>query len=475
MDDIVKIPLPYNGEKIGAWTTYASKTYDHDRNEYDYSIDVTVKGFGNIVPFNPTFNTYTTDGGWAKLRIPESYRPSGNFDNVDVKVTVTSPNINTGNILRTTGLIAPTIFLNDTIDSRSRTLFEMEKTYINQNITLIPTITDTYQMYDDGTNGDTYANNHYWTAKVPQLEQVGGNHKLHYVATITHNDVVFTRESVHTVFVEVKIDPAMTQTVLESLNSVNGRNITKYTFTPMDSFGNYLGPGKSNAFDIKTTGDAIIENMTENGSDSYIITVSWTNNDGMPTVSLEQNDKIRQTVILPDGDIIKGVPEITSNHNIPINIRDDGERCKSPFELRIFVHNAGLFCLPFESTGGHPISGALNLDDKSLDLSFHHTDNPSGGTFKITFPNDLLSISPDGNDNFLVLIDDDVGSHNHVLDGNDYTIEFDYPQFTSNVRIYGTSVIPEFGAFSILVLTLAISTMTYFSFKNKKIWHNVGY
>ena len=149
---IVKIPLPYNGEKIGAWTTYASKTYDHDRNEYDYSIDVTVKGFGNIVPFNPTFNTYTTDGGWAKLRIPESYRPSGNFDNVDVKVTVTSPNINTGNILRTTGLIAPTIFLNDTIDSRSRTLFEMEKTYINQNITLIPTITDT-QMYDDGTYG----------------------------------------------------------------------------------------------------------------------------------------------------------------------------------------------------------------------------------------------------------------------------------------------------------------------------------
>lgn len=577
----VRIPLPYQGEQSGEWQAQAKRIGDEFsvqssssvlptkiqflapppmmelRTPFNvYLINAMASGPANITPFNSNFHFYTSDPVNPVLRITQSSRPIGDFDKVDVEVTITSPLYGEGNLLVEHGVDKTSVISSDTIDVVSSKLMELKKenkgnilkvttlsvyadqrppqnvvqyfkrdgtgsgiqdtwfnldkdTLINtkleisdvegnikvhawgkcsptdcdwgsenasnisegkynviwnpgfaqrsmllelHNESIIPTITKTYKLYDDGTHGDRFANNNYWSNKIPELGQVEGYHHLHYVVTIVHNGKTFNREADQTIYVEVKIDPKKTDTKLEDLDPLNGRERTMYTIIPTDSLGNFVGPGKQDLFEIITTGDAKIEDgITDDGKGGYQVIVSWTKDEGEPTLILSQNDKIRQTVNLPNGDIAFGLAPI------PDHVDQSGGICGFN-ELTVLTDDLkSISCLNYSIDGGSAEFGFLDSKSKSLSIS---TNTLEDGTFTIEIPRSMLDSKLGQEDSdFVVFAGSTETKYSELKTDEVRELTVEFPEGTKRIYIQGTFTIPEFGSVAILILVITFISL----------------
>jgi len=507
------------------------------------------------MPINPNFHYLTTDPLTPTVRIPQSSRPMGEFDNVDAKVTITSPLFGTGNILSEHGLGEPKNIFGDLVDNRSSKLNELnekggnilrvitssvynddrspkqstqyfsktsgpsnsfEGTWINldkktnentkliiedgerisvhawgkcqptdcdwkteygikmtddsyqviwdqgfvvRNMLLsihgesiIPTVTETYQLYDDGTHGDRFANNHYWSTSLSNLAIVEGNYNLHYELTITHEGKTFQREADQTIYVEAKIDAEKTKATIEDLGFENGRQLTKYTFVPMDSLGNFVGPGRLDRFEIETIGDVIIEDgVKEDGKGTYWIEVSWTESQGVPNVVLKQNGQIRQTLILPEEKLKIGMPPLQFPHDDV-----DAPICRST-EIYVTSDLGDIFCFPYSINGATIDRGFLWTQTLSLTLPMNTINS---GTLSIEAPRLVFESKINGDDNeFIVLIDGEKTDHEEDATDRMRILKISFPDQTKKIEIIGTHVIPEFGSVAIMIFAATISIL----------------
>ena len=115
--------------------------------------------------------------------------------------------------------------------------------------------------------------------------------------------------------------------------------------------------------------------------------------------------------------------------------------------------SANNYCIPYSITGATVSSSSINTKNKSIMIMLSDSDE---GTLDIKPSTDIIKgIS-------LVLVDgqqwDDV-----TISGNDVTIMF--PAGTEEIEVIGTSVVPEFGSFAVLILIIAIVTGVVFSRK----------
>lgn len=515
----VRIPLPYKGrfknsssfksrqpvgefpyavskfgEASGEWNVQAVRQKKGSKASTTFFIEGLASGPGRLLPINPNFHSYTREPLMPTVRIPESSRPLGEFDQVDARVTVTQPMVGIGNILAGTGIGKGKEQFGDLVDPASARLIDLSKkpgdilkvvtehvyrddrqaqqsiqyfkkaktansklaafsgTWVNLNSdtkensklvitqdklsilvhalgacipndcdwgtqkgvikgsearvewdqgfvarttrltlhhkSIIPTVTKTYKLYDDGTHGDQFAHDHYWSAKLPSVGKLEGHYDLHYQVSITHKGKTFTREADQTIYVEVSIDPEKTPTQVESLKNLKDRQQTKFTFTPMDEAGNLIGPARSELFELSTTGDARIESgIKENGKGTYDVTVSWTKKRGTPKLVLAQNGKTRQTVILSNGKVERGVnlSHLPHKHRGPID-PDFTTPCKSS-EVVVVIDEKKIRCLEHSILGARIDWVELDTNAKALSVTMRPIEK---GFIELQIPRDLL-------------------------------------------------------------------------------------
>jgi hypothetical protein len=205
------------------------------KDEY-WFVDVLGDTLGKLSPHNRSTNWKTGTVPIAEVRMLPSNIRRGGWDKVDAKVEVEYPKLSVGELLARQGLGEPQVVDKERIDPRTAALAKIN----------LPTATKTYQLYDDGTHGDLYANNAYWTAELTGLGKTDGPYKLRYMFDLTAGNCTTHRELLQSFYMDVGVDPKSSKISLGAASAVtNGWRKFDVDLRPVDVSGNPLGPGRT--------------------------------------------------------------------------------------------------------------------------------------------------------------------------------------------------------------------------------------
>ncbi|MHA7646833.1 PEFG-CTERM sorting domain-containing protein [Nitrosopumilus sp. S4] len=125
------------------------------------------------------------------------------------------------------------------------------------------------------------------------------------------------------------------------------------------------------------------------------------------------------------------------------------------------------------SDSAFPILSSMNLNEERKSLEIVMEDVPEKTDFWVRAPEDL--IYADG-EKFTVLVNGIDTRYDLMKFPNDYVIGFIISEDTKNIEIIGTKVIPEFGAYTIIILAISIIGLVYFSrkFSFVKNWTRIN-
>ena len=135
-------------------------------------------------------------------------------------------------------------------------------------------------------------------------------------------------------------------------------------------------------------------------------------------------------------------------------------------EITTNADNGGMYCIPFEFTGEITgIEGFLNTKSKTLVLEVRGSDVE---LLFIDIPQQILNAKDAGgiNTEFVVLINNAPGDFEEQQSKftNHRRLAIEYlPDREGTIEIIGTSVIPEFGSLTVLVLISAITAIVLIS------------
>ena len=247
----------------------------------EFFITVLARSTAKVKPFKDRNNTYTLEDLHPTFRISSPYWPSCGFDKVHATVNVTRPLHSLSKLLASIGSTSGSVVQGDTLTGRETAAQELVK----KNI-VIPTETKQYKLYDDGTHGDSLANDHYWEVSLPpDCTAVDGDYHLHAFFRLCNvercgRERCVEREAQQIITVRAQMDPKSKVTVKTS-SAYGGRSRSLITITPADRDGNLLGPGLVDELLVTPVGDVKIEEKSDlDGRGTYQITVNWANKYG---------------------------------------------------------------------------------------------------------------------------------------------------------------------------------------------------
>ncbi|WP_343045158.1 PEFG-CTERM sorting domain-containing protein [Nitrosopumilus cobalaminigenes] len=110
----------------------------------------------------------------------------------------------------------------------------------------------------------------------------------------------------------------------------------------------------------------------------------------------------------------------------------------------------------------YPILSSMNINEERKSIEIVMEDVPEKTDFWVRTPEDVLYA--DG-EKFKVLVDGVDTRYDLMKFPNDYVVGFVISEDTKNIEIIGTRVIPEFGAYSVLILGITILGLVYFTHK----------
>jgi hypothetical protein len=129
-----------------------------------------------------------------------------------------------------------------------------------------------------------------------------GNYTFHALCSYGEG-CLGTRELTWTVHVDAGIDGKNTTIVTNVLGVLpDGRTQVKVTFTPKDKYGNLIGPGRVDGFDIApTAGSTVSGNVVDTGNGSYEVIVLHDPSSGnVPGIIISQEER-PPVIIAPQG------------------------------------------------------------------------------------------------------------------------------------------------------------------------------
>jgi hypothetical protein len=125
------------------------------------------------------------------------------------------------------------------------------------------------RLYDDGTHGDTVANDGIYSAIVDKTPKEG-TYSFEFHATGPAGKGSFERDKV--VQKRLEIRPSMKNTLFEATRvPIDNPKLRRYriVITPKDALGNYLGPGRAKEIYIRKTMGKTVENIKDSLDGSY--------------------------------------------------------------------------------------------------------------------------------------------------------------------------------------------------------------
>jgi hypothetical protein len=226
--------------------------------------DVLGSTLAKLSPHNRTTNWKTGTVPIATVRMLPSYVRSGGWDQVDARVEVEYPTVGVGTLLARKGLGEPRKVNGELISARTATL----------NSITIPTAKATFPLYDDGTHGDLYAGNAYWTGELTGLGTTDGEYKLRFLFDLTKDGCTTHRELVQSYMMDVGVDPKGTKISLGSPVPIpNGWHRFNVTMIPGDSLGNLRGPGRASDAICAPKESCRVGSMVDQGKGVYSIPI----------------------------------------------------------------------------------------------------------------------------------------------------------------------------------------------------------
>lgn len=200
--------------------------------------NVLTTSLGRLSPHNRKTNWKTGEEPVAEVRMLPSDVRAGGWDKVNARVEVEYPTVGVGTLLAQHGLGAPKIVNKEQIDPRTLAL---------EGIT-IPTAKKIFPLYDDGTHGDLYAGNAYWTAELSGLGKIDGLYKLRYMFDLTAGGCTTHRELAQSFYVDVGVDSKSSRVAPGEPSTLpNGWRKFDVSMFPADASGNSVGPGRHTA------------------------------------------------------------------------------------------------------------------------------------------------------------------------------------------------------------------------------------
>ncbi|PKS07412.1 hypothetical protein jhhlp_006015 [Lomentospora prolificans] len=254
----------------------------------EYFITVLTRSMGKVKPYQYHNNTYTTEPLHPTFHIPATHWPSCGYSRVNATVSVTRPLASLSGLLYAAAQSSkgtnPTYA--DDLDPRAIAASTL-------NASSIPTETQSFILFDDGTHGDTTANDHYWEIDLPAgFTEFDGEYQLHAYFTLCQisscgRETCVKREAQQTITVHPRLHTECKYHVDKS--SIQGYTDTKtVTFYPIDVNGCPLGPGYTDHLVVSGCTGVQVIGVGEDGYGGYQANVSYVPGNGQQYVTIAQ-------------------------------------------------------------------------------------------------------------------------------------------------------------------------------------------
>lgn len=267
------------------------------REGQDIFIDVLTRASARVVPFPWTARYYTGESLHPTFHIPEMYWPKAGFDRIKATVRVTRPLRGLGSLAAEAGARERTQIAGDAVEPRHGAHIRLDR---RQTGRILGAETLEFELFDDGTNGDGTANDHYWERSLPaDVAKVDGEYEFHTIFELCRASDCVRREARHKTIVEVKMSPRASA-VTPTTQRGQTRNTTRILLTPRDDAGNLMGPGLTDRLLVGTEGDVKIDRVGEvDGRGAYEIVVNWAPSAVRPEVSISQFGRPTDAIRVP--------------------------------------------------------------------------------------------------------------------------------------------------------------------------------
>ncbi|KAH6867600.1 hypothetical protein B0T10DRAFT_467770 [Thelonectria olida] len=241
----------------------------------EYFITVLNRGPAKLKPVKYWNNTYTLEDLHPTFRIPSTHWPSCGYDSINATVTITRPLASLSGLIVSASVLNSTILQGDFLGPRGTAAQSLGA---KQNIS---TETRIFSLFDDGTNGDTTANDRYWETSLPgEFTAFDGDYHLHARFRLCSKstcgkETCIEREAQQTITVVAKMSPSSKYTT-ERLPQRGNRLRMSIRITPADEKGTLLGPGFADQLLVTRRGDVVVEHVVDwDGKGTYEILADY--------------------------------------------------------------------------------------------------------------------------------------------------------------------------------------------------------
>jgi len=287
-----KIPLPYHGERDGTWSFIVDRVpiggeFPPPPGDVRYFFLVVCSGGPKLVHLGGPRRVYTGDPLDSLVALHFS---NGTAPKADVKLIIKAPTVALGQLVAGAGLQPPSTAV-DAVSSFYATLQSIAQR-AGGGLPVSPA-TITVPLFDDGDHDDgAMEPDGIYNNRLKDLTKVEGSYEFRAVATFGEGCTA-TREAFWSVHVEPAIDPGRSDVqFVDVTQQADGQHGT-LVITPRDPYGNPLGPGRGDRFNVSPIpGVKITGNVKDRGDGTYGIGILWDPSVGpVPGVVVQQPDR----------------------------------------------------------------------------------------------------------------------------------------------------------------------------------------
>ena len=268
-----RIDLPHDGERDGRWQFTVERIPSEDKTPSDvrYQYIVICAGGPKLISLVSKRRYYTGDvfEPLVALHYPDRRFPTG----AKVVLHIERPDVALGQLTSNAGLRPPVTAV-DALDAFHATLQDIAR---GAGGTLpVPTSRLQVPLYDDGLHDDgAMEPDGIFNNRLADLLHAEGMYQFRAVATFGQGCTA-TREAHWSVHVEPAIDPGRTVVTVVNVNDVPGGQAGTLVITPIDPYGNPLGPGRGDVFTVAPLpGVQVVGPVRDRGDGSYEVGVIW--------------------------------------------------------------------------------------------------------------------------------------------------------------------------------------------------------
>lgn len=286
-----RISLPHQGERDGQWSLTVERVrtggeFSPVPTDVRYFFLVVCAGGPKLVPLLPRKRHYTGDrlDPMVALHYGNGTVPR----NAAVLLHVESPSIALGQLALQAGLHSPTTGP-DPVNGFRATLQSVARQ--NGGVLPVHPSPSTFPLFDDGGHEDgAMEPDGVFNNPLKDFLRVEGTYQFRAVATYGQGCIT-SREAAWSVHVEPGIDGGHSHTSIIDVSAIAGGSQGTLVIVPNDPYGNPLGPGRGDRFEVTPLPGVVINGKVQDkGDGSYQVPIHW-GSSAEPGVVVKQPDR----------------------------------------------------------------------------------------------------------------------------------------------------------------------------------------